>query len=899
MRTVSALENFINQVGPKFTRGSGAGLGTRTILEESVTPKEKSVIRKLSSFVFAVVAIVSIVTSASQAQSFMTRHVREVTVNGQSQSVGRLPATQSMRFDVVLPLRHQPELQNFLQEIYDPSSPSYRHFVTPQEFTARFGSSQEDYDAVLAFAKASGFTVVGGSRDSRDIQLKGTVAAIEKAFRVTMGVYQHPTENRTFYSPDREPTVNLPFPLWHVSGLDNYSIPRPASLHRNLKAKPQTVQGSCPGGYYCGSDMRAAYYGQTTLTGSGQTLGLLEYVGYDIADLQTYYENTGQTDNVPVIGISTDGTAVSCTYPNCDDTEQILDMTQAISMAPAMTGLYVYVGSTDTAMLSSMATNTPLNAQLSCSWAWQPADPSTDDPYYQQFAAQGQSFFTASGDAGSYPNGTPYYYPAEDANVTAVGGTDLVTQGAGGPWSSETAWSLSGGGISQDGIPIPSYQQLAGVINSSNGGSNTLRNIPDVSGEANFDFYVCYNQGGCAGGWGGTSFAAPMWAGYMALVNQQALANGSSLVGFINPVLYPLALGAGYGTDFHDITSGSNGAYSAVTGYDLVTGWGSPGGVYLIDALSGSGGPYFTLTANPSNLGIVQGGSGKSAIAVNPVNGFSGTVTLSASGLPSGVTAKFKPSSTASTSTLTLTASGSAATGPAVVTINGVSGSLTWSTTMNLVVTASGTSPVVTLSATSLAFGNLVAGETSKARPVTVTNAGNATLVFSNIAFNGDFVQASANHTCGITLAPGKKCVIDVAFTPTQLGARSGTLTITDNAANSPQTVSLSGTGTVQATLTPAAAIYPAKKVGTASLPKVFTLTNKQNSATLDNIVITTTGDFSISGTTCGTSLNPLDICVISVVFTPTATGTRTGTLSVSDSAINSPQISTLTGTGK
>ncbi|MFY9644492.1 MAG: protease pro-enzyme activation domain-containing protein, partial [Terriglobales bacterium] len=459
-------------------------------------------IRKLSSFVFAVVAIVSIVTSASQAQSFMTRHVREVTVNGQSQSVGRLPATQSMRFDVVLPLRHQPELQNFLQEIYDPSSPSYRHFVTPQEFTARFGPSQDDYDAVLAFAKASGFAVVGGSRDSRDIQLKGTVAAIEKAFHVTMGVYQHPTENRTFYSPDREPTVNLPFPLWHVSGLDNYSIARPASLHKNLKAKPQTVQGSCPGGFYCGSDMRAAYYGQTTLTGSGQTLGLLEYVGYDIADLQTYYNNTGQTDNVPVIGISTDGTAVSCTYPSCDDTEQILDMTQTISMAPAMSGLYVYVGSTDTAMLSSMATNTPLNAQLSCSWAWQPADPSTDDPYYQQFAAQGQSFFTASGDAGSYPNGTPYYYPAEDANVTAVGGTDLVTQGAAGPWSSETAWSLSGGGISQDGIPIPSYQQLAGVINSSNGGSDTLRNIPDVSGEANFDFYVCYNQSGCAGGWG-------------------------------------------------------------------------------------------------------------------------------------------------------------------------------------------------------------------------------------------------------------------------------------------------------------------------------------------------------------------------------------------------------------
>ena len=206
-------------------------------------------IRKVIPSLLAVVLIVSLVSAVSQAQPLMTRHVRDAVVNGQAQSIGRLPATQSMHFDIVLALRHPAELDNFLQALYDPSSANYRHFVTPKEFTERFGPSQEDYDALLSFAKASGFAVVGGSRDAMDVQLKGTVAQVEKAFHVTMGDYQHPIENRTFFAPDREPTVDLPFSLWHISGLDNYSIPRPASLHRNTRAKSNAVKGSCPGGF--------------------------------------------------------------------------------------------------------------------------------------------------------------------------------------------------------------------------------------------------------------------------------------------------------------------------------------------------------------------------------------------------------------------------------------------------------------------------------------------------------------------------------------------------------------------------------------------------------------------------------------------------------------------------
>ena len=176
-----------------------------------------------------------VMETQAQAQSLLTRHVRQEVISGQAKFLNRLPETQTLRIDIVLPLRDQAGLESFLQEVYDPSSPSYRHFLTVPEFTARFGPTQEDYDAVVHYAKSNGFKVVGGSRDGMDVQLEGSVTSIEAAFNVSMGVYQHPTENRTFYAPDREPTVDLPFPLWHISGLDNYSIPHPATVHTNIR----------------------------------------------------------------------------------------------------------------------------------------------------------------------------------------------------------------------------------------------------------------------------------------------------------------------------------------------------------------------------------------------------------------------------------------------------------------------------------------------------------------------------------------------------------------------------------------------------------------------------------------------------------------------------------------
>jgi subtilase family serine protease len=536
------------------------------------------------------VVCVSVVSLSAQAQSMSTRHVREAVTSGEAQAVGRLASSQIMNLNIVLPLGNPAGLETFLSEVYDPGSSSFHKFLTPTEFTAKFGPSQAQYDAVVQFAVSNGFTVTGGSRDAMDVQVKGPVSAVESAFHVHMLTYQHPTENRIFYAPDTEPTTDLSFSLWHVSGMDNYSIPHRLLESRSDYATAHGIEakdvvshattGSGPSASFLGSDMRAAYYGTGTLTGAGQNLGLFEYLGTDLADLTTYFKNAKQTNAVPVTLLSTDGTSTSCVYTraggDCDDTEQTLDMTQAIGMAPGLSSLVMYVGSTDTAIIGAMTTHSPLPTTIGCSWGWTPADASTLNPYFEKMAAQGQNFFAASGDSSTWSTKNEAW-PADNAYVVSVGGTDLITASAAGAWKSETAWTDSGGGISPDKIAIPAWQKLSGVITSTNKGSTTLRNGPDVSANANFTFYTCADQEAClANEYGGTSFAAPMWAAYIALVNQQLVAQGKPTIGFINPTIYAQNVTSVYDTDFHDITSGKSGSYSAGTGYDLVTGWGSP-----------------------------------------------------------------------------------------------------------------------------------------------------------------------------------------------------------------------------------------------------------------------------------------------------------------------------------
>jgi subtilase family serine protease len=536
-------------------------------------------IRRAAALLSSVVVLLPLAALAQRAP--MTSHVPEEVATGVAPLVGHLTGGEHLSLAISLPLRNQAELDDLLQQLYDPQSPNYHKYLSVEEFTERFGPREEDYAAVQNFAKANGLDVIDAPANRMVLDVEGPPATIENAFHVTLGVYQHPTEARTFYAPDREPTVDLDVPLLHISGLDNVSIPQAKSFVSDGSVQ-SNLKGSGPGGSYLGSDLRAAYYGSGSLNGSGQTLGIFAYKGYEMSDITAYFNNAGEPLNVPIVAISVNGASTTCPPSSCNDGEQSLDIEQAISMAPGLKQLSFYVGKTDISVFNQMAADNT-SKTISCSYGWKD-DETTLDPILEEMMSQGQSVFVATGDQGS-STAANVVWPSDDPYVTAVGGTDLSVKSAGGAWSSETGWDKSTGMPSPNGVPIPSWQKTAGVITSTNKGSTTLRNIPDIASESNANQYVCY-QGQCANHGGGTSYAAPLWAGLAAMMNQQAAANGDANVGFLNPLLYSLGLGTSFTSDFHDITSGSNGKYSAVKNYDLVTGWGSPQGVNLIDAFA-------------------------------------------------------------------------------------------------------------------------------------------------------------------------------------------------------------------------------------------------------------------------------------------------------------------------
>jgi hypothetical protein len=273
-------------------------------------------------------------------------------------------------------------------------------------------------------------------------------------------------------------------------------------------------------------------------------------------------------------------------------------------------------------------------------------------------AAQGQSFFQASGDSDAYTgrqtldNSSQFTAPVDSSYLTSVGGTTLAMNGAGASWSSETVWNYnlnglpnegSGGGISTY-YPIPYWQ--TNVSMAGNSGSTTWRNIPDVAMTAD-NIFVCYNNGDTSGTYYfmGTSCAAPLWAGFCALVNQQSVTNTGTTVGFLNPALYAIGTGTNYAACFNDITTGDNigtnapGLFNAVAGYDLCTGLGTPGGTNLIYALAPLSLPYFIT--QPSSQTVTNGASltfGATAGGRSPLNyqwRFNGT-NLPAGGNVSG-----------------------------------------------------------------------------------------------------------------------------------------------------------------------------------------------------------------------------------------------------------------------
>jgi len=534
-------------------------------------------------------------------------HVPPAIARLKLQSTGGLPSTNRLHLAIGLPLRNQAALAVLLQQLYDPASTNYHRYLTPEQFTEQFGPAEQDYQKVVAFARVNGLAVTGTSANRVLVDVSGSVADVERAFRVTMRTYRHPRENRTFFAPDAEPSIDLAVPVLHISGLDNYDLPHP-----NLKITPAAQSagmipnaGSGPGGSYMGNDFRAAYVPGVSLTGAGQTVGLLQFDGYYSNDITTYESEAG-LPVVSLVNVPIDG---GVSTPGSGNGEVCLDIEMVMSMAPGVSKIIVYEAPNPSPwpdLLNRMVSDN-LAKQISCSWGGGSPDP-TSEQIFIQMAAQGQSFFDATGDSDAFTGSISF--PSESTNITLVGGTTLSTTGPNGSYVSETVWNWgyvssrgdyegSSGGISPT-YAIPGWQ--LGISMAANHGSTTKRNIPDVALTGD-NVHVRYGNGS-SGSFGGTSCAAPLWAGFMALVNQQAVASGRPTAGFINPAIYAIGNGANYSADFHDITAGDNTwpssptNFFAVTGYDLCTGLGTPAGQNLINALAG---PPDPLTIAPAS----------------------------------------------------------------------------------------------------------------------------------------------------------------------------------------------------------------------------------------------------------------------------------------------------------
>jgi len=349
-------------------------------------------------------------------------------------------------------------------------------------------------------------------------------------------------------------------------------------------------------------------------------VGLFEFDGFYQSDISAY-ETAAGLPNVPVQTVLLDGfDGTPTTGRKSGNPEVSLDIEMAISMAPGLENVVVFEAGPNglqNDILNTMAASNQVK-QFSCSWAWGGGPSTTTDNIFKQMASQGQSFFAASGDSDAYTTGevdNPNQGDAPDScpYLMVVGGTTLAT-GTAGSWSSETVWNAGGGEGSSGGIssyyPIPSWQQ--GISMAANGGSTSYRNIPDVAANAD-NVYLAYGDGRNETVVG-TSCAAPLWAALTALINQQAGLAGRGPVGFLNPAIYALGKSANYNSRFHDITTGNNtwsgspNAFYAVAGYDLCTGWGTPAGQNLIDALAGP----------PDPLGITPAGG---FTAIGPVGG--------------------------------------------------------------------------------------------------------------------------------------------------------------------------------------------------------------------------------------------------------------------------------------
>jgi kumamolisin len=478
-------------------------------------------------------------------------------------ATGQVAGSQRIPLAISLAPRDEAGLQSFINSVSDPHSAQYGHYLTTAQYAARFGPSQSEVDRVTGFLRAQGLTVDSVSPSHLVVDASGTAAQVQSAFGTTLATYRDNATSRSFYANVSAPTLpaDIASAVVDVAGLST----RAPRVHH---AQVQPHNG--PGGGYTPAQIKGGYdvnpLANAGFTGSGQRVALLEFDGFQQSNITTYTTHYALGATTPTVQ-RVDGGSGALGGGQVE-VELDIEVVQAIAPKSAITvfeGPNSDAGEVDTyqAIVNSGI------AVTSSSWGLAEtlrtsANITAVHNVFQQGAAQGETVFAASGDSGSDDagnGGRSVDFPASDPNVTGAGGTTLTVTSS-NTFSRETAWSGSGGGISSV-FPLPSFQ--SGVT-----GTSGKRGVPDVAALANPTPGVSIFSQGQWGQVGGTSAAAPEWAGFATLYNQDAASKGKAGLGWANPLLYQIGA-----TAFHDTTSGSNGAFRAGTGYDLVTGRGS------------------------------------------------------------------------------------------------------------------------------------------------------------------------------------------------------------------------------------------------------------------------------------------------------------------------------------
>ncbi|GLV57180.1 pseudomonapepsin [Dictyobacter sp. S3.2.2.5] len=560
------------------------------------------------------IAGVSIAVHA-QAEQRVPMVGQTVPLLKQARKTGEVDAGQTLNLSIGLRLQHQDVLTQLLHNISDPHSAQYHHFLTPQQFEAQFSPTSDQRQQVVDYLRSQGLTVDSVSSNGLLVNAHGTASQAESAFQIQMQKYQ--LGARTFYANAGAPSIPaaLSTVILSIGGLDNSAQLHPLS-HLVPTPRAGYAQNELAGAY----DINPLY--QAGVQGNGQTVAVFELDGYQPADISQFAteHHLSQPNLTNVLVDGANGAA------GAGAIEAELDIEVINEIAPQAHQL-VYEGPNSTQGVNDTYNRIVTDNQaqvVSVSWGEceaqsGSAELQTLDGIFKQAAAQGISVFAASGDSGAYDCNDlnlAVDSPASDPYVTGVGGTNLQLANSGG-YGSESAWSsptdtqrspngAGGGGGLSNTFNKPDWQTGPGVDNQN---SNGMREVPDVAADADpasgYAVYCTVAASSCPSSGdvtvGGTSAAAPLWAGSTALLNDFLQQHGQQRVGWINPMLYQLASNQQTYAPFHDVTTGNNLHYMAGPNYDLTTGLGSPD-VYNIarDGINGTATGGDTPTPTPT-----------------------------------------------------------------------------------------------------------------------------------------------------------------------------------------------------------------------------------------------------------------------------------------------------------